>query len=130
MLASFSYSILTELPRDQVWNLDTSITNWPKFSDHIPICAGTARRGRKGSATVGQRNYPIVVAGRYAIKKCSPHALIRYLSQTQGAGFATERTVALEQPTEEPSFRFTHSLWIAQMPGGRSALENTYHEVV
>jgi hypothetical protein len=31
------------------------------------------------------------------IKKCDPPALIRYLSQTKDAGFATERTIILEQ---------------------------------
>ena len=51
----------------------------------------------EGSALVGQLNYPIVLSGRYVIRKCNPPVLIRYLSQTVDAGFATERTINLEE---------------------------------
>jgi len=51
----------------------------------------------EGSALVGQLNYPIVVSGRYLIKKHDPPVLIRYLSQTRDAGFATERTITMHE---------------------------------
>ena len=62
----------------------------------IPTFDGMAHRGRR-KLLVGQLNYPIVVSGRYVIKRCDPPKLIRYLSQTHDAGFATERTISLEE---------------------------------
>jgi hypothetical protein len=75
----------------------------------------------EGSALVGQLNYPIVVSGRYVIKKCDPPALIRYLSQTRDAGFATERTITLEQMTEGTQIRVeAYVVGRPEMPGGAS----------
>jgi hypothetical protein len=95
--SSFSYSVSTTLPRGRVWSLLTDITNWPKCSDVYSDLHWDGAPWAEGSAIVGQLNYPIVVLGRYVIRKCDPPALIRYLSQTQDAGFATERTIMLEQ---------------------------------
>ena len=97
MPASFSYSVTTKLARGRVWSLLTDITNWPKFSDMYSDLRWEGTPWAVGGAIVGQLNYPIVVSGRYVIKKCDPPALIRYLSQTKDAGFATERTIILEQ---------------------------------
>jgi hypothetical protein len=73
----------------------------------------------EGSALVGQLNYPIVVPGRYEIKKCDPPALIRYLSQTEDAGFATERTITLEELPEGTRIRAdAYTLGTPDMPGG------------
>ena len=99
-MAAFSYSVVTKLPRSRVWRLLTDITNWPKFSDMYSDLRWDGTPWAEGSALVGQLNYPIVVSGRYVIKKCDPPALIRYLSQTRDTGFATERTITLEQMTE------------------------------
>jgi hypothetical protein len=75
----------------------------------------------EGSAIVGQLNYPIVVSGRYVIKECDPPALIRYLSQTQDAGFATERTITLEQLVQGTLIRAEAFLvGEPQMQGGGS----------
>ena len=46
---------------------------------------------------MGTLRYPIEVSGHYEIKTCQPPTLIRYLSQTREAGFATERTLRLEE---------------------------------
>ena len=97
MPASFSYSVSTTLPRGRVWSLLTDITNWPKFSDVYSDLHWDGAPWAEGSAILGQLNYPIVVLGRNVIRKCDPPALIRYLSQTQDSGFATERTIILEQ---------------------------------
>lgn len=94
---SFSHSVITKLPRDNVWSLLTDITNWPKFSDIYSDLRWNGTPWAEGSALVGQLNYPIVVSGRYVIRKCNPPKLIRYLSQTRDAGFATERTISLEE---------------------------------
>lgn len=104
-MAAFSYSVMTKLSRERVWSLLTDITNWPKFSDIYTDLRWEGTPWAEGSAIVGQLNYPIVVSGRYVIKKCDPPALIRYLSQTQDAGFATERTITLEQLTEGTQIR-------------------------
>jgi len=96
-MPAFSYSAITKLPRGRVWSLLTDIANWPKFSN---IYSGLRWEGTpwaEGSSIVGQLNYPIVVSGRYVIRECNPPLLIRYLSQTEDAGFATERTIILEQ---------------------------------
>ncbi len=97
MAVSLSHSVTTKLPRKQVWNLLTDITNWPKFSDIYSDLRWDGPPWVEGSAIVGQLNYPIVVAGRYIIRRCDPPRLIRYLSQTRDAGFATERTITLEE---------------------------------
>ena len=96
-MPAFSYSVVTKLPRGRVWSLLTDITNWSKFSDVYSDLHWDGTPWAEGSAIVGQLNYPIVVSGRYVIRKCEPPALIRYLSQTEDAGFATERTITLEQ---------------------------------
>ena len=97
MAVSFSYSVVTKLPRDNVWSLLTDITNWAKFSDIYSDLRWDGTPWAEGSALIGQLNYPIVVSGRYVIKKCDPPKLIQYLSQTRAAGFATERTISLEE---------------------------------
>jgi hypothetical protein len=56
-----------------------------------------ARLGQKEVPLVGQLNNPLMVRGRYVIKKCDPPVLIRHLSQTRNAGFATEWTILLQQ---------------------------------
>jgi hypothetical protein len=101
-MPAFSYSVTTELPRGRVWSLLTEITNWPKVSDMYSDLLWEGTPWVEGSAIVGQLNKPIVVAGRYLIKECDPPALIRYLSQTEDAGFATERTITLEQLVQGP----------------------------
>ena len=94
---SFSHSVVTKLPRENVWGLLTDITNWPKFSDIYSDLRWDGAPWAEGSMLVGQLNYPIVVSGQYVIRKCKPPELIRYLSQTHDAGFATERTISLEE---------------------------------
>src|SRR6266567_9027064 len=119
MPASFSYSVTTKLPRGRVWSLLTDITNWPRFSDIYSDLRWDGTPWAEGSAIVGQLNYPIVVAGRYVIKQCDPPALIRYLSLTQDAGFATERTIILEQGTEGTRIRAdAYVVGSPEMPGG------------
>jgi hypothetical protein len=99
----------------------TDITNWPKFSDMYSDLRWDGPPWAEGSALVGQLNYPIVVSGRYVIKKCDPPALIRYLSQTRDAGFATERTITLEQMTEGTQIRVeAYIVGRPEMPGGAS----------
>jgi hypothetical protein len=118
-VSAFSYSVVTELPRSRVWSLLTDITNWPKFSDMYSDLRWDGPPWAEGSALVGQLNYPIVVSGRYVIKKCDPPALIRYLSQTRDAGFATERTITLEQMTEGTQIRVeAYVVGRPEMPGG------------
>lgn len=120
-MPAFCYAVVTTLPRGRVWNLLTDITNWPKFSD---IYSGLRWHGTpwaEGSAIVGQLNYPIVVAGRYEIRERNPPLLIRYLSQTKDAGFATERTITLEQLTNGTLIRAdAYIVGKPEMPGGAS----------
>lgn len=97
MPVSFSYSVLTKLPRNRVWGFLTDIRNWPKFSNMYSDLHWEGAPWEEGSALVGQLNYPIVVAGRHIVRKHDPPVLIRYLSQTKDAGFATERTITLEK---------------------------------
>jgi hypothetical protein len=97
MPASFSYSVSTRLTRGPVWDVLTDIANWPQFSEMYSDLRWEGTPWAVGSAIVGQLNYPIVIAGRYVIRECNPPVLIRYLSQTKDAGFATERTITLEQ---------------------------------
>jgi hypothetical protein len=87
-------------PRDRVWSVLTDITNWPKFSEIYSDLRWEGTPWTEGSALVGQLNYPLMVSGRYVIKKCDPPALIHHLSRTRNAGFATERTIILEQLTK------------------------------
>jgi len=94
---SFSYSVITRLPRNRVWSLFRDIKNWSKFSDMYSDLRWEGVPWAEGSALVGQLNYPIVVSGRYLIKKHDPPVLIRYLSQTRDAGFATERTITMHE---------------------------------
>src|SRR5260370_1794209 len=101
-MPAFSYSVITKLPRGRVWSLLTDITNWPKVSDIYSDLRWDGTPWAVGSAIAGQLNYPIVVAGRYVIKKCDPPALIRYLSQTEDAGFATETPITLDQSLQGP----------------------------
>jgi|SRR4051794_914876 len=96
-MPAFSYAVVTTLSRGRVWSLLTDITNWPKFSDIYSDLRWEGTPWAEGSAIVGRLNYPIVLDGRYAIRECTAPALIRYLSQTRDAGFATERTITLEQ---------------------------------
>jgi hypothetical protein len=118
-MPAFSYSVTTQLSRGQVWNLLTEITNWPKFSDMYSDLHWEGTPWAEGSAIVGQLNYPIEVFGRYVIKKCDPPALIRYLSQTRRAGFATERTITLEQLVEGTMIRVdAFIVGTPEMPGG------------
>jgi hypothetical protein len=120
-MPAFSYSVTTQLSRGQVWNLLTEITNWPKFSDMYSDLHWDGTPWAEGSAIVGQLNYTIEVFGRYVIKKCDPPALIRYLSQTQRAGFATERTITLEQLVEGTMIRVdAFIVGTPEMPGGGS----------
>ena len=121
MPASFSYSVRTKLPRGRVWSLLTDITNWPKFSDIYSDLHWDGAPWAAGSAIVGQLNYPIVVSGRYEVRACNPPVLIRYLSQTQHAGFATERTITLEQLIGGTLIRAdAYLVGEPEMPGGAS----------
>ncbi len=121
MPASFSYSVTTKLARSRVWSLLTDITNWPKFSDMYSDLRWEGKPWAVGSALVGQLNYPIVVSGRYVIRACDPLALIRYLSQTKEAGFATERTITLEEQTQGTLIRAeAYLVGSPEMPGGGS----------
>lgn len=99
-MSSFSYSVLTTLSRDRVWSVLTDITNWPRFSNIYSDLHWEGTPWAEGSALVGHLNYPLMVSGRYVIKECDPPTLIRYLSRTRNAGFATERTIILEQLTK------------------------------
>jgi hypothetical protein len=83
----------------------TDIANWPGFSDIYSDLRWEGTPWADGSELVGRLNYPLTVAGRYVIKKCDPPFLIRYLSQTRDAGFATERTILLQQVTEGTMIR-------------------------
>jgi len=95
--ASFSYSVTTKLTRERVWSLLTDIKDWTTFSDMYSYLRWEGNPWAVGSALVGQLNYPIVVSGRYVIRTCNPPTLVRYLSQTQDAGFVTDRTTILEE---------------------------------
>ena len=118
-MPAFSYSVMTKLPRGRVWSLLTEITNWPKFSEMYSDLHWEGTPWAEGSAIVGQLKYPIVVSGRYVIKKCEPPTLIRYLSQTEDAGFATERTIILEQLAEGTLIRVdAYVVGSPQMAGG------------
>jgi uncharacterized protein YndB with AHSA1/START domain len=118
---AFSYSVTTKFPRGRVWSLLTDITNWPKFSDMYSDLHWDGTPWAEGSALVGQLNYPIVVSGRYVIRKCDPPVLIRYLSQTRDAGFATERTITLEQLTDGTLIQVeAYVVGRPEMPGGAS----------
>jgi hypothetical protein len=118
---AFSYSVSTTLPRGRVWSLLTDITNWPKFSNMYSDLHWEGTPWAEGSAIVGQLNYPIVVSGRYVIRNCDPPTMIRYLSQTRDAGFATERTIMLEQLAGGTKIR-ADALLVGspEMPGGGS----------
>ena len=119
MPASFSYSVATRLPRGQVWDLLTDVTNWPRFSDIYSDLHWEGEPWTAGSLLVGRINYPIVVSGQYVIRDCKPPELIRYLSQTQDAGFATERTIRLEQHAEGTRVRVdAYLVGEPKMPGG------------
>jgi hypothetical protein len=119
--ASFSYSVITTLSRGRVWSLLTDITNWSRFSDVYSDLHWEGTPWVEGSTIVGQINYPIVVLGRYVIRKCDPPALIRYLSQTRDAGFATERTIMLEQLVGGTKIRAdAFVVGRPKMPGGGS----------
>jgi hypothetical protein len=118
-MSAFSYSVVTKLPRGRVWSLLTDIANWPKFSDIYSDLHWDGLPWVEGSAIVGQLNYPIVVSGRYVIRECNPPVLIRYLSQTRDAGFATERTITLEQLPEGTRIRIDSYLVVSpEMQGG------------
>jgi Polyketide cyclase / dehydrase and lipid transport len=118
-VSSFSYSVITKLPRGQVWTLFTDTANWPKFSDMYSDLRWEGTPWAEGSALAGQLNYPIVVPGRYVIKECNPPALIRYLSQTKDAGFATERTIKF-QPVTPGTMIIAESYVVGspKVPGG------------
>ena len=121
MPASFSYTVNTALPRGRVWALLTDITNWSRCSDVYSDLHWEGTPWAEGSAIVGQLNYPIVVLGRYVIRKVDPPALIRYLSQAQGAGFASERTIMLEQLVGGTTIRAdAFVVGRPKMPGGGS----------
>ena len=111
-MAEFSYSVFTRLPRRRVWCLLTDIANWTKVSDIYSDLRWDGTPWAEGSAIVGHLNYPIVLAGRYEIRECNPPALIRYLSQTHGAGFATERTITLEQLVGGTLIRADAYAWV------------------
>jgi len=98
--ASFTYSVTTKLPRIRVWGLLTDITVWPKFSDMYSDLSWHGEPWAEGSLIVGTLHYPIEIYGQYVIKACEPPSLIRYLSQTRESGFATERTIRLEETAE------------------------------
>jgi uncharacterized protein YndB with AHSA1/START domain len=120
--ASFSYSVTTKLPRERVWSLLTNIETWTTFSDMYSDLRWEGNPWAVGSALVGQLNYPIVVSGRYVIRTCNPPTLVRYLSQTQDAGFATERTIRLEELGNGTRIRVdAYVVGEPEMPGGASA---------
>jgi hypothetical protein len=120
-MPAFSYSVITKLPRGRVWSLLTDIANWPKFADIYSDLRWDGTPWAEGSAIVGRINYPIKVSGRYVIRECNPPALIRYLSQTENAGFATERTITLEQLIGGTLIRVdAYVVGKPEMPGGGS----------
>ena len=73
----------------------------------------------EGSLIVGTLHYPIEISGQYVIKVCRPPELIRYLSQTLEAGFATERTIRLKELPEGTLIEVdAFIVGQPQMPGG------------
>jgi hypothetical protein len=117
--ASFSHSVVTRLSRNCVWKLLTDITNWPKFSDVYSDLRWEGTPWAEGSAIVGRMNYPILLAGRYRIRKCIPPMLIRYRSQTEDAGFATERTISLDELPVGTLIRVeAYTVGEPELPGG------------
>jgi hypothetical protein len=127
MAVFFSHSVVTKLSRDKVWTLLTDVTNWPRFSDVYSDLHWDGTPWAEGSALVGQLNYPMVVSGRYIVRKCNPPALIRYLSQTRDAGFATERTISLEELRDGTLIR-VEAFVVGQpnTPGGASAFLKSF----
>ena len=111
-------SVITKLLRSRVWELLTDITNWPKFSDVYSNLHWVGEPWAEGSLPAGELNYPIVVSGQYVVRASEPPVLIRYLSPTREAGFATERTIRLEQLGEGTLIQVDAFVGEPKMPGG------------
>jgi hypothetical protein len=94
MSETFSYSVTTRLPHEQVWELLTDVTNWPKFADiYLGPIRWLGMPWLPGSSLVGRIKYPVTLDFEYLIKACDAPERIRYLSHSLASGFATERII-------------------------------------
>jgi hypothetical protein len=89
--------VTTQLERNRTWELLSDIENWPKFSDTLSDLRWTGPPWSPGSCIVGMMTSPLHMPIRYVLEECDPPLRISYLAHSMNAGFATHRTVELQQ---------------------------------
>jgi hypothetical protein len=100
MCQQLTYAVSTVLPRDRVWQLFADIENWPKVSVVYNDLRWAGVPWTRHSCILGSIHYPHPFPLRYLIEKSEPGSLITYLAHGVEGGFATHRSVRLEQRRE------------------------------
>src|SRR5579863_152492 len=107
MANSFSYSVRTTLGRDRVWELLQDIQIWIRVSDVYDHAEWSGIPWVPGSCITGRLKYPLQISFRYVLERHEPPALISYLAHSLEAGFATHRTVELEETDDGTLIKIT-----------------------
>ncbi len=121
MRETFSYSVTTVLDRERVWELLEDIENWPKVSDVYTAVMWSGVPWERGSCVLGTINYPVAIPFRYVVERCEPPSVISYMGHSVEAGFATHRTIELEETKGGTLIKVTayaHGEPIISLPGG------------
>jgi hypothetical protein len=90
-----------------VWELLQDIRNWIKVSDVYDDAEWSGRPWEIGSCITGRLKYPLQISFRYVLERCEPPSLISYLAHSLEAGFATHRTVELEETADGTLIKIT-----------------------
>jgi hypothetical protein len=93
----FYYSVVTRLARDRVWQLFADITNWHRISGIYDDLKWVGKPWLPGSRIVGEHHDPVAVKFHYVVESCVPPESVRLVAHGTETGFATGRTINLEQ---------------------------------
>ena len=97
MCEQFTMSIRSVLPRDRVWENLIDIDLWPKVSNVYADLQWHGPAWMRGSCIVGSILNPIDLNVRYVIERCERPYEIAFVGHSSAGGFATHRTIRLEQ---------------------------------
>jgi hypothetical protein len=97
MSSLFSYSVLTRLPRDDVWRLFADIANWHQVSGICDDLQWAGEPWQAGSRIVAVYQHPETGKSQYVVESCAPPKSVRLVAYGSPAGLATGRTIRFEQ---------------------------------
>jgi hypothetical protein len=112
---------VTRLSRERVWQLFADIKQWPGVPCIYVDLKWVGEPWRPGSRLVGEHHHPVAISFHHVIESCEPPESIRLVAHGTETGFATGRTINLEQLNHGTLVRidsYTIGEAVIQLPEG------------